>query len=466
MTYYDDEEENGQHQPPQGNRQSPSLRADFRADPSFSPRAGYQQPPQHPGHPVDDDGQDGYVQPAPYAAPAPHHPADDYVQPAAAPTYRAPAADAYVDPQAHGSHPHAGYHQGPSAQQQAQDAYYQQYEQQHGHYHAEPPRRRNLVNIAVVGAAVVVFGGVIFWAYNQGMRAGTESVAPILRADPAPTKIRPEQPGGMEVPHQDKLVYDRLNPANGAAPGEVERLLPPPETPMERPRAAAEPPADEIMPMAEEGEGQVSSLPVEEQGYQPTQTPGLPSYAPPLPQQQQPRTVTPAPQPAQQQATVPTQPAPAPTHQPSVQTQVPPATTRPLTSPPATTVQPRPTVPPPATVAQAPVAAQPRPVPQTTLAPPPVVQSKPAATAPVASGGAAVRVQVAAVDSEAKAAAEWQRLQRKFAGELGGLSMRTVRVELPKGIFYRIQGGPIDEARAKQICAAMTAQGAGCSIVR
>ncbi len=445
MTYYDDEDENGQHQPPQGNRQPSSLRADFRADPSFSPRAGYQQSPQQPGQPADGDGHEAYVQPAPYAAPAAHHPADEYVQPAAAPAYRAPSAEAHGEhPQAHAPHANAGYHHGASAQQQAQDAYYQQYEQQHGHYPAAPPRRRNLVNIAVVGAAVVVFGGVIFWAYNQGMRAGTESVAPILRADPNPTKIRPEQPGGMEVPHQDKLVYDRLNPANSGAPGEVERLLPPPETPMERPRAAAEPPADEIMPMAEEGEGQVSALSAEEQGYQPApaqqQTQPVPTYAPPLPQQQQPRTAPPVQQPVQQQAQVPT-------HQPT-QTLIPPS---------ASTAQPRP----------APAAAPPRPAPQTNVAPPPAaVQPKPAVAAPAASGGPAVRVQVAAVDSEAKAGAEWQRLQRKFAGELGGLSMRTVRVELPKGIFYRIQGGPIDEARAKQICATMAAQGAGCSIVR
>lgn len=75
-------------------------------------------------------------------------------------------------------------------------------------------------------------------------------------------------------------------------------------------------------------------------------------------------------------------------------------------------------------------------------------------------------MQVAAVDAEGKAAAEWGRLQRKFP-ELAGLSMRTVRADLgAKGIFYRIQGGPVDEARAKQICAALAAQGAGCVLVR
>lgn len=439
MTYYDDEDDNGQNPPPPAGR--PAPRAEFRADPSFSPRAGYPQatPPQpHPqGEP---NPMDEYVQPQRHAAPPPltaqasappPPPApgpETYVDPVAA-GYRAPAQDPYADPQYQ-----QAYQQGPAAQQ-AQEAYYQEYEQQHaGYYQAAAPRRRNLLNIGVIAGAVIVFGGIIFYAYNQGMRAGTESVAPILRADTAPTKIRPEQPGGMEVPHQDKLVYDRLNPANNAPPGEVERLLPPPEAPMERPRAdAVEPP--EEMPMAEEGEGAVSALrepPPDELARQAPMAPApVPTYAPPVtapaPPQQQP---VPAPRPAQQQPQqlLPQQQTPAPK-----------PVTQALVTPPPATVAPKP-----APAATAPATVAPKP----------------------ATGGPAVRVQVAAVDSEAKAAAEWQRLQRKFGGELGGLSMRTVRVELPKGIFYRIQGGPVDEARAKQICAAMSAQGAGCSIVR
>ncbi len=445
MTYYDDEDENGQNPPPAAGR--PAPRPEFRADPSLSPRAGYPQPPQQPqsSPQANPSPMDDYVQPQRHAAPPPlsAHPtpppqsppqpipaADAYVDPAAA-GYRAQAQDPYADP----AYPQ-GYPQGPAAQQ-AQDAYYQDYEQQHpGYYQAVPPRRRNLLNIGVFAGAIIVFGGIIFYAYNQGMRAGTESVAPILRADSSPTKIRPEQPGGMEVPHQDKLVYDRLNPATNAPPGEVERLLPPPEAPMERPRAEIMDPADE-MPMAEEGEGAVAAMqgdPAEQPAYQPPAPQPVPSYAPPVA----------APPPAQAPMPVQQQPAktPVPVSQPPQQLlpqQTAPA--KPLTAPPAATPAPKPaTTTPPATTAAAP--------------------TKPAA------GAAAVRVQVAAVDAEAKAAAEWQRLQRKFVGELGGLPMRTVRVELPKGTFYRIQGGPVDEARAKQICAAMAAQGAGCSIVR
>ncbi|MBP7337038.1 SPOR domain-containing protein [Niveispirillum sp.] len=440
MTYYDDEDDKGQNPPPPAGR--PAPRAEFRADPSFSPRAGYPpapQPPQQPQqqHPqAEPSPMDDYVQPQRHVPPPPplsaqpvpppqQQPAPDtYADPAAA-GYRAQAQDPQADP-----HYQQGYPTGPAAQQ-AQDAYYQDYEQQYPGYHnPAPPRRRNLLNIGVFAGAIIVFGGIIFYAYNQGMRAGTESVAPILRADSSPTKIRPEQPGGMEVPHQDKLVYDRLNPSGSTPPGEVERLLPPPESPMERPRADMVEPAED-MPMAEEGEGAVAAMreaPAEEPAYQPPAPQPVPTYAPPV--------ATPAPAPPQQQPVPAPVPAPQPPQQLLPQQ---PAQTRPAVAPP-------------------PVAAAPKPAP--TPAPAVAAQAKPA------TGGPAVRVQVAAVDAEGKAAAEWQRLQRKFAGELGGLPMRTVRVQLPKGIFYRIQGGPVDEARAKQICAAMAAQGAGCSIVR
>ena len=50
---------------------------------------------------------------------------------------------------------------------------------------------------------------------------------PLLRADERPTKVKPEQPGGMKVPDQNVSLY---NDKPGAAP--VEKLLPQPEQPM------------------------------------------------------------------------------------------------------------------------------------------------------------------------------------------------------------------------------------------
>ncbi|HYC04687.1 MAG TPA: SPOR domain-containing protein [Azospirillaceae bacterium] len=288
-----------------------------------------------------------------------------------------------------------------------------------------PPARRSLVGPLVVALGLSAFGGIIWYAYNQGTRAGTESVAPIVRADPSPTKIRPEQPGGMDVPHQDKLVYDRLNPtANEAG---VERLLPPPEAPLERPKPL--PP-----------EPKVAELPPEE-------APAAPAPAQPAPAAQaavtppaaaQPPAPTPLAPPKQLPAATPAQAAPAP-------------------------ASPAPGATAPAATAQVPVAQ-----PQAAVKPPATAPATatPAATpaAPVAGG---VRIQIASVPSEDIANKEWQRLSRKHAGVMGGLGMRVVKADLgAKGVYYRVQAGPTDEARAKSICDAMKAQADGCILVR
>ena len=95
------------------------------------------------------------------------------------------------------------------------------------------PRRR--WPAAVLTAVVMaVFAGGLWFFYHQGVRQsavpGPGDPVPLIRADERPTKIKPDQPGGMPVPDQNVSVY---NDKPGAA--SVEKLLPPPEQPMPRP---------------------------------------------------------------------------------------------------------------------------------------------------------------------------------------------------------------------------------------
>jgi cell division septation protein DedD len=64
---------------------------------------------------------------------------------------------------------------------------------------------------------------------------------PLIRANPGPVKVRPENPGGMQVPDQDKLVYGRMR---GDNPPEVERLLARPEPLLLPPTATPPAPAE------------------------------------------------------------------------------------------------------------------------------------------------------------------------------------------------------------------------------
>jgi cell division septation protein DedD len=95
---------------------------------------------------------------------------------------------------------------------------------------AARPRGRGVLISALALGVMVVFAAGLWAAYVQGTRQapGGEGDVPLIRADEHPTKMKPEQAGGMDIPDRDMLIYQQAHPA-------VERLLPPPETPLPRP---------------------------------------------------------------------------------------------------------------------------------------------------------------------------------------------------------------------------------------
>ena len=86
--------------------------------------------------------------------------------------------------------------------------------------------------LAIAFVALFCFGGLTWYAYNQGILEGSEEAAPYLRPS-GPLKMAPSNPGGVEVPNRDKFVYNRLE--NRSDDKKVEKLLPPPEQPKSRP---------------------------------------------------------------------------------------------------------------------------------------------------------------------------------------------------------------------------------------
>jgi hypothetical protein len=105
------------------------------------------------------------------------------------------------------------------------------------------PQRRWPAGLLTVGA-MAMFAGGLYFAYVQGTKhpaaMPTADGVPLIRADERPTKVKPEQPGGMPVPDQNVSLY---SDKPGGAP--VEKLLAPPEQPLPRPAA---PPKDASAP--------------------------------------------------------------------------------------------------------------------------------------------------------------------------------------------------------------------------
>jgi cell division septation protein DedD len=265
-------------------------------------------------------------------------------------------------------------------------------------------RRIKLGPLLLVVAGIAVFGAITWYAYEAGQRQAAVASMPVIKADNAPTRVRPENPGGLNVPNQDALVLNDPGGTPDRASGGVEKLLPPPEAPLPRPAPTA---------------SQTANLP-------PAigTSPSRPAASEPPPPAAAPR------------STVEAQPAAPPSN-----------------SPPAAA----PASPSPAAASAAP----------TQTASVPAVAKPPVTVAKAAAGGRGWRVQLAAVKSEQAASAEWARIE-KANPELAELTMTPTRVDLgDKGIFYRVQAGPLaDAAAAARLCTELKERKQGCIVVK
>jgi hypothetical protein len=70
----------------------------------------------------------------------------------------------------------------------------------------------------IIAGSVLVAGAVIA-ALVWGFSRGSSRNAPLIEADARPIKVRPDNPGGLRVPNQDELIFDRNRGARSAAPG-------------------------------------------------------------------------------------------------------------------------------------------------------------------------------------------------------------------------------------------------------
>ncbi len=103
---------------------------------------------------------------------------------------------------------------------------------------------------------------------------------------------------------------------------------------------------------------------------------------------------------------------------------------------------------------------------ETTAAAP--VEAAPAATQTAAIPADAYRIQLAALKSEAAASEAWTKLQKQYPDLLTSLQPIIEKVDLgASGVFYRIQGGPLDSRNlAQDLCGKLNQRGQQCIVVR
>ncbi len=93
---------------------------------------------------------------------------------------------------------------------------------------------------ALIGAGVIIALVAVFFAYRSGQAPTAGDAPPLITADGGPIKIAPSEPGGMDIPNQDKMILNK-----GAS--QPEQLLPPPEQPV-LPTVEASSPVEPAIP--------------------------------------------------------------------------------------------------------------------------------------------------------------------------------------------------------------------------
>ena len=72
--------------------------------------------------------------------------------------------------------------------------------------------------------------GALYSLYEANPNKSITTRIPLIKADPGPLKVKPKHPGGLKIPNQDKLVFERITPETRTAG--VEKLAPEPEEPI------------------------------------------------------------------------------------------------------------------------------------------------------------------------------------------------------------------------------------------
>ncbi len=326
----------------------------------------------------------------------------------------------------------------------------------------EPRRSRK----GLWAAAAVIAVGLVGVGAAFTMRGGPvtkDGQPPVIAADSGPVKVAPANPGGAEIPNQNKQIYER-SPDTPTAPTKVVNNE---EQPVDVQQAARSMAPRVVAPGPNSGGGTaLAAAPsAPERSIVPPE-PGL-TPMPPVPGLGEPRKVrtvsirpdgTPAQNPVAVDQPIATGSAPSRSlaNQPASV-----ALSRPMPLPPAAPkAEARATTPPAATTPVAPTRAA-------SAAPAPAAAPPAPATAAVRAGTGDFVVQLGAPGSESEARATYAALQRKYPQQLGGQAPIVRKTELAGGkTVFRLRVGPYSREDATSMCTALQAAGGQCFIAK
>lgn len=110
--------------------------------------------------------------------------------------------------------------------------YHDELEEEEEEHSSNPGIFARIATLLVL--TLLVISGIM--ALNDGQDKKDAAALPVIAESPPPEKVRPEDPGGMDIPHQDASVYENLGKNNKA---ENSQLMPAAEVPIVQPAPAA-----------------------------------------------------------------------------------------------------------------------------------------------------------------------------------------------------------------------------------
>jgi hypothetical protein len=392
----------------------------------------------------------------------------------------------YADP----GYDHAAYPQDGAAYA-SQDAhgnggYAQEYYDEAGVQHAASPydqpvpqnypladKKRSRKGLAAVGSVVAaaVLGVGAAYVYGGGSASGESGAPPLVMATSAPIKVQPQNPGGVEIPNQNKQIYERASQSAPTKDTKDTKVVNREEQPVDVKQAVrmngamadatgatvSAPPAQAQQPAGGLSLGEprrVRTIAIRPDGtlIQPQPEPGNARQGPvPLPAMTLPAEARSAPAQAAPSASTPVQVASA---QPAP-------------------VQPKPAASTPVAASATPAASKPIPAaatptsgssPQRVASVEPVpTASTPATAAEGVAGGYAVQLGLA--NSESAAGATLAQLQRKHP-DLNGKPSMIRKAEVNGNTIYRVRIGPLAKEEASSLCSKVQGQGGQCFVAK
>ncbi|WP_426315742.1 SPOR domain-containing protein [Methylobacterium fujisawaense] len=334
------------------------------------------------------------------------------------------------------------------------------YADSHALRRANPRRRLVSVGAGVAVVALAVTGALTY----KGMSNSGHGGVPVVQADSTPLKVAPKVADGVEIPDQNRQIYD----PKGKKDGQI-KIVNREEQPLdvaEAARAAQGP----SQPTGAQGGTTPGNGPFEAFGEpRRVRTVAVKPEAPPAPPPREQQAVDAGPAPIPTMVLPGDEPPPAAPAKSKPMRQA--AAAMPATTATPVDAQPDAAVEPPA---PKPVAVKPPPkAAQRIAAVAPAGAAAPDTTASTTTDDEAVKsgpvsgfsVQLGVRSSAAEAKAAFRQMQAKYT-QLAGKPELIRQAEVNGKTIYRVRVGPLEKAQAASLCSALQGEGGQCFVAK